>query len=295
MNDYTKKKFINVLLYVFSLFVLISTCYNFFFKSKKLFFPRENENIVIKEDKIDKDIEKLQSELDYSPENVKIMINLGIYYFLKGPGFYDKSINLLYKAWQLGSTDVRIFYYLGVMYDFLNLYNLAINEYKKFLTNVPNDIEVNLRLGNLYYKVGKFDDAINIYFYVLKKDKNNIIALTNLGFIYFSRENFGDAQEYFLKVKTICKKKNLSEPKNLNLYLGKIYFNNKNFEIAKEFFQQEQKNYPDNLENNLMLAKTYYELKDLQNTIELVKHIQKGYPKHKDLLELQKKLKKNFS
>ncbi|MFN3551050.1 MAG: tetratricopeptide repeat protein [Endomicrobiia bacterium] len=289
------RKIINIGLYLFSLLVLIIFVFTISSKYKKFFFPRENSNIVINKEKIEKNIEKLQSELNYSPENVKIMVELGIYYFLKGPDFYDKSINLLYKAWQSGSTDIRTFYYLGVMYEFLNLYNLAINEYKKFLINIPNDIEVNLRLGNLYYKTGKLDDAINVFTYVLKKDKNNIIALTNLGFIYFSREEFNDAQEYFLKAKNICNKKNLIEPKNLNFYLGRIYFNNKNFETAKKYFEQEYKNYPDNLENNLMLAKTYYELKDLKATLALVQQIQKDYPKHKDLLELQKKIKKNLS
>jgi tetratricopeptide (TPR) repeat protein len=284
-----KKPFLAFLILILLVF-LIFLFYNL--KSKKVFFPRGKEIENIKEEVINSKIDKLLRELNFSPENTKIMVELGIYYFLKGPQFYDKSINLLHKAWQLGNTDTRIFYYLGSMYEFLNLNNLAINEYKKFLNNHPEDLEVNLKIANLYFKTGKVEDALNNYFYILKKDKTNIIALTNIGFIYFSRNELDNANEYFLKVKEICKKNKLPEPKNINFYLGKIFFLNKDFDKAKLFFEQERLLYPQNIENNLMLAKTYFELKDFQNSAEFVKQLLKDIPKNKELLELKNKLKK---
>ncbi len=275
------------ILILFLLVIIIS----FSLKPKKVFFPRENEIKIIDEDKIDAEINNLSSKLESSSEDVNLMVELGIRYFIKGPQFYDKSINLLYKAWKLGSTDIRIFYYLGCMYEFLKLYNMAVDEYKKFLTNVPDDIEVLVRLGNLYYKLGKTVDSIKIFDYVLQKDKNNIIALSNLGFIYFNQNQIDKAQELFNQVLAISKKKNIIEPKNVNYYLGQIFYNNKNYDTAKTYLLREQQLYPDNIENSLLLVKTYIAVQEYQNAYDLGTQLLEITPENRELKLLLKKLK----
>ncbi|MCX7716049.1 MAG: tetratricopeptide repeat protein [Endomicrobia bacterium] len=263
-------------------------------KPKKTFFPRENEIKIYNEEKINKKIEKLETQLKLNPNDVNVMVELGIYYFIKGPQFYDKAINLLYQAWHLGSTDIRIFYYLGCMYEFLKLYVLAAEEYKKFLTNVPNDVEVMIRIGNVFYKLDKTKDAIDYYTKVLKIDKNNILALTNLGYIYFEQKDITNAVECFSQVVKISNKKNIIPPKNVNFYLGKIFFENKNYLTAKEYFLNEQQKYPDNIDNSLLLVRTYYYLGDYENAYQLTNQLVELIPEHRELINLHRELKRKL-
>ncbi|MEN3013352.1 MAG: tetratricopeptide repeat protein [Endomicrobiia bacterium] len=260
-------------------------------KSKKVFFPRENEIKMLSETKIEQEIERLSQQLKKN-NNIQDMVELGIYYFIKGPQYYDKSINLLHDAWKLGSTDTRIFYYLGCMYEFLKLYELAAIEYIRFLNNYPEDIEVLLRLANVYYKNDKIEEAKNIYAKVIQIDKENIVALANLGYIFFNQSEYLLSQNYFDKVLKIVKKKNLEVPRNINFYLGKIFYFNKNFETAKIYFEQEKEKYPDNVENSIYLAKTYYELKDFKESYLLLKELIEIYPNDKDIKRLKYKLEK---
>lgn len=260
-------------------------------KPKKVFFPRENEIKIYDETKINKMIDKLEKQLKDTPENVNVMVELGIYYFVKGPQFYDRAINLFYDAWQLGGTDVRIFYYLGCMYEFLKLYVLAQQEYKKFLTNIPKDVEVLIRMGNVLYKLNKSKEAKEYYMKALSIDKNNIVALTNLGYIFFEEKDTNTAIEYFSRVQELAKKKNLVTPKNINFYLGKIFFENKNYETAKKYFLNEQQNYPDNVENSVMLVKTYYYLNEYKEAYELSKQLIEIIPENKELVSLYYKIK----
>lgn len=276
-----------LMLILFTLAIIIS----FSLKPKKIFFPRENEIRIIDEDKLNAEINNLASELNNSSEDIKIAVELGIRYFIKGPQYYDQAINLLYRAWKSGSTDIRIFYYLGCMYEFLKLYHMAIDEYKKFLNNVPDDMEVLIRLGNLYYKVGNLNESIKIFDSVLQKDRNNIIALSNLGFIYFSQNQLDKSQELFNQVLSISKKKNIIEPRSINYYLGKIFYNNRNYETAKTYLLKEQQLYPDNIENSLLLVKTYMAVEEYEEAYNLAGQLLEITPENRELKLLLKNLK----
>lgn len=281
-----------------SFFIIFSIALVYILVSHKpkdeIFFPRESEIKFLNDAKIEQEIEFLSKRLsnEDGEVNLKNMVNLGIYYFIKGHQYYDKAINLLYDAWKLGSTDTRIFYYLGCMYEFLKLYELAAVEYIKFLNNSPQDIEVLLRLGNVYYKQNKKEESKNVYNKVLKIEKDNIIAIANLGYIYFDQKDYDLAQEYFLRVFEIAKKKNLEIPRNVSFYLGRIFYINKNFEAAKNYFEEEKEKYPDNVENLTYLAKTYYELKNFRESYSIVKELIEILPNDKGLRQLKHRLEK---
>ena len=55
------------------------------------------------------------------------------------------------KALKLGAADIRIFFYIAIMYDELNLSEKAFNYYEKFLRNRPQDFYMRLRYGNLFF------------------------------------------------------------------------------------------------------------------------------------------------
>ncbi|MCX7940387.1 MAG: tetratricopeptide repeat protein [Endomicrobia bacterium] len=261
---------------------------------RKIFFPRENEIKTINETDIDKKIELITAKIKLFPDNLEHMVDLGVYYFVKGPKYYDMAINILHNAWKLGSTDIRIFYYLGCMYEFLKFYELAAIEYSKFLRNVPDDIEVLIRLGNVYYKLNKLNEAYIYLEKVLKRDKNNIVALANMGFLYYQNKNYDVSKEYFLKVVKLAQKRRVTEPRNVNYYLGRIHYESKDYELAKEYFSQEQKNYPDNIENSLYLVWTFYHLREYKSAYELIIQLKELIPKNKELLSLEREIQKRL-
>ncbi len=286
--------------YIILILVIFITFFNFFilkpifYTKEQKFFPRINvSKIEITESEIDQKIQELEENIKISSADLTKNVDLGIYYYLKGQKFYDKAINILDNAWRMGALDERIFYYLGNMYSFLKLYNFAIIEYRKFLNNHPDDLEVQIQLANTYYFAKKFDDAIMMYENIINTDKENVVAMTNLATIYFEKENYSEAQNLFLKVKEICNKKNIIEPKNVNLYIGKIYYLNKNYSLALEYFKNELDLYQEkNLEAQIYLAKTYFELKDDFNTQQYAKEVLKIIPDNKEMKFLLSKIKK---
>ncbi len=284
------KKFVLVTAFVLLATIVVSTI--LIYTPQKEFFPRVNEARIYSEETIDKKIDVLETQVNLNPDNPRNKVDLGILYFLKGPQYYDKAINLLDASWRQGLSDKRIFYYLGYMYEFLKLYNFAIEEYKKYLTNDPEDLEINIKLANVYYYTGRIDDAIEQYYNILNRHKDNIVVLTNLGTIYFEKGEYSDAQECFAKVKNLCRKKNIVVPAKVNFYLGKIFFLNNNYHSAKQYLEEELSSSPEDVETQSLLAQTYAILNDRQNAISLCEKVLQKDPKNKKIRLLLYNLKK---
>ena len=62
-----------------------------FLYPKKKFFPRINQINTLSEENTDQEILKLEEHLNIVPNDLDKTVELGIYYFIKGPKFYDKS------------------------------------------------------------------------------------------------------------------------------------------------------------------------------------------------------------
>lgn len=253
------------------------------------FFPKSLSEVKLTESQIDERISRLEQEFRIG-ENFEKDIELGIYYYLKGPKFYDKAINIFENIWRDGCLDERIFYYLGNMYEFLKLYNFATREYKKYLNNVKDDVEVKIRLANLYYLTKNINDAMALYESILSRDNKNVVSLSNIATIHFENKNYLEAEQYFLKVKDICKKLNITEPKYVNFYLGKIKFINKDYKAAIDFFKRELEiNNERNVDVLTFLMNSFYEVKDYDSAREVAEKLIKISPKDKNIKKILNK------
>jgi len=130
--------------------------------------------------RLDEKIAKAEETLKAEPENLKTLFKAGVLRFRKGPAFYPDAIASLEKARQLGLADERLFYYLGVMYQGVGLYDFAGEEYRKFLRNRPGDFEVSMRLAKLDYAALRFPEAVRGYEALRLKYPKKRLVLENL-------------------------------------------------------------------------------------------------------------------
>ena len=121
-------------------------------------FPREASQFL-PPDKLEAEAARLDAAVKEDPEDLKSLVALGILRFEQGKDHYVEGINALEAAHGLGSTDVRIFYYLGTMYQELGLFPFAAGQYQRFLRNRPGDREVRQRSAKLEYLEGRYAEA----------------------------------------------------------------------------------------------------------------------------------------
>ncbi len=101
-----------------------------------------------------------------------------------GPDHYADSLNALTEAWREGTFDKRIFYYLGVLYENLSVFDEAEKQYTRFLNHEPDDREILLRLARLDFRMGKWEESIQQYQKLLDKNPKDVTSLVNLGLAY---------------------------------------------------------------------------------------------------------------
>ncbi|MDA8244053.1 MAG: hypothetical protein M0025_08035 [Elusimicrobia bacterium] len=112
---------------------------------------------------------ELRKRLDENPSDIRALEESGRLKFQLGPSHYVDAISDLENARSFGLADPRSFYYLGVMYQAVGLYEFSAQEYRRFLNNYPGDAEVRMLLAKLYFASGDFPGAVREY-EALKRD-----------------------------------------------------------------------------------------------------------------------------
>ena len=111
----------------------------------------------------EKRLGELRKRLEEEPNDIRALDESGRLKFRLGPERYVDAIADLENARSLGLADPRSFYYLGVMYQAVGLYEFAAQEYRRFLNNYPGDTEVRMLLAKLYFVSEDFPGAIREY------------------------------------------------------------------------------------------------------------------------------------
>jgi len=141
-------------------------------------FPRQQKDFL-SGPALDNALSANSRALELDPEDEKAMLERGVLLYQQGPTAYLDAIKALEAARDLGALDARLFYYLGVMYQYEGLYEYAAREYQRFLNNVPHDMETRLLLGKLYFQSGEYDRALAQFDAVLSTGADDEIALEN--------------------------------------------------------------------------------------------------------------------
>lgn len=125
-------------------------------------------------------LKELAGKLEAAPDDLKALDESGRLKFQLGPARYPEAIADLEKAESLGLTDARAFYYLGVMYQGVGLYDFAEQNYRKFLNNYPQDREARMLLAKLYYSSGKYPEAVREFGELRRRGSSDPVLLENL-------------------------------------------------------------------------------------------------------------------
>ena len=173
------------------------------------------------------------------------------YYYENKP---KQALSLFLQALSLDTNNSSSYYNLGLTYDSLKEFELAIANYKKAIALNPLDIRSVNNIAWIYFENFKDENIATQYLdYAIQIMPNDAEAYNVYGNIYFKKEDYKNAILYFKKA---------------------IKFD---------------KNYPKNYYD---ISKAYIGLEDFKNakkSIEICIKLKPDYPLAKDLLsEIEK-------
>jgi len=125
-------------------------------------------------------IARLKERIAADPNDIHALLESGILKFQKGPDYYSVAFADLEDARARGAADVRIFYYLGRMYQAEGLYDFALEEYRRLINNRPEDFEARMLAAKLLFASGDYPQAVREYETLGVAHPDNILVLENL-------------------------------------------------------------------------------------------------------------------
>ncbi|MBI4054832.1 MAG: tetratricopeptide repeat protein [Elusimicrobia bacterium] len=197
------------------------------------FFPRTKFQFL-SAGQLSRRVEKARKILEEDPENLAAWMDLGLSYFQSGKETYADAINALEQARELGGVDPRIFYYLGVLYQEVGLYQFAIPEYERFLRNFPEDRDSRLLLAKLLYQKGNLSRAVGHYEQLYVLYPQDAMVLENLG---LSLAQIGEA-ERAEEILQAMRRLGQASAQRASFYLARFYLGRKEYLKSLEYAHQ---------------------------------------------------------
>lgn len=170
--------------------------------------------------------------LEYSPDNTKARINLGVLLAQKG---MDKQAMQKYReVIKLSgdkASDARAS--IGNIYADRGMYDMALEEFKRAVAITPSDYVAITNIGIIYKKKGDFKEAEKWYRKAIEVNSNYDLAHNNLGNIYLETRRYDEAITYYKKAIEL-------NPHRAPFYenLGKAYREKGDYLNAKEAFKK---------------------------------------------------------
>jgi len=165
---------------LFAVFIIIAVC-AVLMRDPSRSGPFPRTGIGLKgAGRLDRKLAGLEERIKNDPNDIRALFDAGLLKFQKGPESYIGAITDLETARSRGVADIRIFYYLGRMYQAEGLYEFALEEYRRFLNNRPDDLEVRMLLAKLFFSAGKYPLAVREYEALNAVHPKNLVVLENL-------------------------------------------------------------------------------------------------------------------
>lgn len=130
-------------------------------------------------------IKNIEKELTSSPDDVNLLNDLGVGFYLIGK--YNEAIKVLKSAVQKSKSALHYFN-LGNAYSENTNQNLAIDAYLKALDINPNHIGSLNNLADEYEHSGEADKAYELFHYLTNIQPGEPLSHFNLG-NFFLRQN----------------------------------------------------------------------------------------------------------
>jgi tetratricopeptide (TPR) repeat protein len=146
-----------------------------------------NENTVKQKEYLDKLI-------TLYPNNERVRLNLGNYYF--GQQEYTQAIEQYKKAIEIAPDYSPAYNILGYGYKQIENYQEAEKAFKKYIGLIPNDPNPYDSYAELLLKMGRFDESIANYQKALTLDRNFVSSHVGiaLNYMYKGEQDSGSAE-----------------------------------------------------------------------------------------------------
>ncbi|HAM39242.1 MAG TPA: hypothetical protein DCP53_07630 [Elusimicrobia bacterium] len=274
------KKLFFILLIAFSIIFLVLLVSN---QNKEVFI--KNPTQYLPPEKLNKLIINTRSKIEKNPEDIISYIELGIAYYQKGIDSYTDAINYLRKAVKLGSMDIRTLFYLGIMYDELNLTEKAFNYYEKYLRNDPNDVYIRLRYGNLYFRLNRYESASEQYETIYAQEPKNQTAIINLALSYKARNMHDKALETFDEAQKLRPVLN----SEVLVKIAELYYLKNDFVNAELYYKRVLKDKEESVIALTGLCQTYLKMNRNKEAKKYIEQILTYDPNNEQVKKILKK------
>lgn len=254
-------------------------------------FPREKTEFLAA-GLLDQKLAKLEERIKTDPNDIQALFEAGFFKYQKGPQNYIDAISDLETARTRGFADIRIFYYLGRMYQAVGLYDFALEEYQRFLNNRPDDLEVGLLTAKLLFSSGKYQLAAKAYEELGVRHPKNISVLENLA---LSRWKNGQDPKPALDIMSRLGAEAVFRAGYVS---GRIDYDNKDYSAAAQKFElaaADLPKYPEFSDRAVlyqMLSDSYIKLKSDTQAIAALNELLKVSPANAEARSLLARLTK---
>lgn len=117
----------------------------------------------------------LTEKISRNPSDISALYERGRLRYISGPSSWVDAAADLEQAREKGSTEVKIFYYLGHIYSYLGFYEYSAAEFSRYLNNRPSDRQVRLALGKVYYMSKNYPMALSVFEQLLSEKKDEAV------------------------------------------------------------------------------------------------------------------------
>ena len=178
-----------------------------------LVLQKKNQSVIDKNTKLNtavNQITKLREELQHAGKTIQILRNVGRKKSISTPKHTASISKYTPQVKTHQVVDLKTLLADGTKAEKDDSEDLAIWNYRKYLTSKPNDIEVNRRLGSILYKRGQVAEAAKLLQKAYSHAPNNVDNASVYAQILIKQKKFTAAS-------AILQKAIKKHPENYNL------------------------------------------------------------------------------
>lgn len=238
------------------------------------------ESFRVNEVDVDREILRLQQQIEKSPETGAFYEQLGHLYYQKGQSD-EAEVNLI-KAHQLIPVSAKTVFVLGLLKQEKGDYIEAIEYFRETIDRDENNPEPYHKLAEIFLSKREVDKAI-YYATECSKFKQSDADLNNLvGLCYLQKNNLEKAQEYLQTANLLDANhfRVLNNLGNLNRKLNKL-------DRAIDYYRLSIKNMPNFFPAYLNLGLAFLDKGDIWNALLNLKESLKGGSEIKEYISRQ--------
>ncbi|OGU62937.1 MAG: hypothetical protein A2V66_10050 [Ignavibacteria bacterium RBG_13_36_8] len=199
----------------------------------------------------------LNKLLDSDSTDYKILYNLGLVY--QQLFQYEKARGVLYKAYESEKFDIPLLLALGRNYEFLGASNYAVMFFEQAYELNREDANILMALGNAYMNGASYKKVSEIFFELMKNDSTNSYIFKQLAFCNYKFGEEGRAIELYRRAQKLNE-----YDATVPIQLGNLLVKREDYENAFYVVQEGLSENGMNIHLNRLAAEILFKLKRYQ-------------------------------